>query len=441
MNRISFWLASLLWLLCQLASAAVPRHQLADYDAELRLPNGRVDVPAMTQRLQEAGVTTYYWLIAHAATDWDDLKLFLPEAAKAHIEVWAYLVPPSESAPRYGAVYPEPFRLDYLRWGEEIARLSLQHTNLTTWVIDDFYENHAFYTPDYIRQMQQRAKAINPRLAFYPLMYYWELNRRFAEDYHPVIDGVVAAYPQGREDIERAWAVLNDAALAQPGAFFFPHSTTSQPDDFVMISQSVQLLPGSHKLRFVERDDYTGPTTGYHFKQLLINGKVVWEQDVGGGTNEWCPAEVEVSGQTQTSGSAVLAFRILDKQGVSNFGFRWLLKDLQADGLKLSANLEAPGEWKVEKRGAFEAGFGAAIKKGPGQFHVPLIVMTAAQPVEFKLRHGEPASPERIEQWLRICLEAMRDGKCEGVVTYCLDKGTNSPVFPQVRDLFRQFRD
>ena len=417
--------------------AVFTRHQLADYDAELRLPNGRVDVTTLTRRLQEVGVTTYYWLIAHAATDWDDLKLFLPEAEKAHIEVWAYLVPPSESAPLYGTLYPEPFRLDYLRWAEEIARLSLQHTNLTAWVIDDFYENHALYTPDYIRQMQQRAKAINPRLAFFPLVYYWELNRQFAEDYRTVIDGVVAAYPQDRDDIDRAWAILNDAALAQPGTFFFPHSTTSQPNDFVVISQSVKILPGSHKLRFLERDDYTGPTTGYHFKQLLVNGNVVWEQDVSGGTNEWRPVEVDVSGQTQTNGSAVLAFRILDKQGVSNFGFSWLLKDLQADGLKLSANLDAPGEWK---RGALEAGFGAAIKKGPGQFHVPLIVMTAAQPVEFKLRHGEPASPERIEQWLRTCLDAMRDGKCEGVVTYCLDKGTNSPVFPRVQNLFRSFK-
>src|SRR5215471_514150 len=127
----------LLLLIGSLASALAQstsnRTHLADYDAELRGPDGRVDTSAMVQRLKELGVTTYYWLIAHAATDWDDLKLFLPQAAKAHIEVWAYLVPPSESAPHYSNLYPEPFRLDYLRWAQEIARLSLQHTNLTTW--------------------------------------------------------------------------------------------------------------------------------------------------------------------------------------------------------------------------------------------------------------------------------------------------------------------
>jgi hypothetical protein len=447
MNRYTFCLCSV-FIACLAAStsaqsgAPLSHHQLADYDAELRLPNGRVDVPGMARRLHELGVTTYYWLIAHAATDWEDLNLFLPEAEKAHIEVWPYLVPPSESAPRYGNLYPEPFRLDYLRWAEELARLSLRHTNLTTWVIDDFYENHNLYTPAYVREMQQRAKAINPRLAFFPLMYYGEINRRFAQDYHTVIDGIVAAYPRGRDEIDCAWAILNDAALGQPGELSFPHNTASQPGDFVMISQSARVLPGSiHKLRFLELEDYTGPTAGYHFKQLLVNGKAAWEEDVAGGTNGWRLVEVNVTNSMPVDGTLAVALRLFDKNGVGNFGVRWRLKDLKTEGLQFAANPNAPEDWKVEKRGAFEAGFGAAaITKGPGQFHIPLVVMTAAQPVEFKLRHGEPASPERIVQWLGMCLEAMRDGKCDGVVTYCLDKETNSPVFPLVQNLFREFK-
>src|ERR1041385_4154926 len=158
--------------------ADLSRRHLADYDAELRLANGRVDTAAMARRVRELRVTTYSWLIAHATTDWEDLKLFLPEAARAHVDIWAYLVPPSESAPRNGTLYPEPFRLDYQRWAEEIASLSLKHTNLTAWVIDDFYENHGLFTPAYVGEMQQRARRLNPRLGFFPLMYYGELNRK-----------------------------------------------------------------------------------------------------------------------------------------------------------------------------------------------------------------------------------------------------------------------
>ena len=36
--------------------------------------------------------------------------------------------PPSESPPSYGRQYSEPFRLDYARWAEEIARLSIVAT-------------------------------------------------------------------------------------------------------------------------------------------------------------------------------------------------------------------------------------------------------------------------------------------------------------------------
>ena len=169
--------------------ARAPLH-FADYDSEPRLADRRVDCDTLLARLKELHVTTYYWLIWHAATDWDDLKLFLPKAAQANLQVWVYLVPPTESAPHYGTAYPEPFRLDYGRWAEEIARLSLQHTNLTAWVIDDFYANRAFFTPAAVRAFQKRAKDINPRLVFLPLMYYGEFCRPFVEDYREVIDGV-----------------------------------------------------------------------------------------------------------------------------------------------------------------------------------------------------------------------------------------------------------
>jgi hypothetical protein len=420
--------------------AVVAAPHLADYDAELRRPDGRVDTTLMVQRLKELGVTTYYWLIAHAATDWDDLKLFLPEAAKAHIEVWVYLVPPSESAPKYSNLYPEPFRLDYLRWAEEIARLSLEHTNLTAWVIDDFYENHALYTPAYVRDMQQRAKRVNSHLAFLPLMYYWEINRKFAEDYRTVIDGVVAAYPQSAEEIERAWAIFNDAAIAEPCELTFPHYTPSHEGDFVMASQSATPSANHQSIIFLEQDDFTGPTSGYHFKQLVANNSVVWEEDVAGGTNGWREIHVDVSEQIRGQLITNIAFRLLDKKGVSNFGVRWRLKDLRAEGLKLSASLETPGQWKLDRRGPFEAGFGDAIHPKNPRFHIPLFVMTAAQPIEFKLRHGEPASPERISQWLHMCLDEMQKKKCEGVVTYCLDKGTDSPTFPITQRLFREFK-
>jgi hypothetical protein len=194
-------------------------------------------------------------------------------------------------------------------------------------------------------------------------------------------------------------------------------------------------------LTFFERDDFSGPTAGYHFKELLVNDAVVWEEDVARGTNGWREIKVDVSEQARGNSTVKIAFRLFDKKGVGNFGVHWKLKDLRAEGLRLSASLETPAQWKVEQHGSFEAGFGEAVLKRTPRFRIPLFVMTAAQPIEFKLRHGEPASPERISQWLRMCLDEMRKKKCEGVVTYCLDKSTNSPVFPLVQKQFLELRN
>jgi hypothetical protein len=423
------------------ARLARPTLHFADYDSEPRLANGHVDCDALLARLKELHVTTYYWLVWHAATDWEDLKLFLPKAAQADLQVWAYLVPPTESAPQYGTAYSEPFRLDYGRWAEEVARLSLQHTNLTGWVIDDFYANHEVFTPAAVRGFQERAKGINARLSFLPLMYYGEIRHRFVEDYHEVIDGVVVAYPQGRDDIDQARAILNDEATVIPGELSYPWSTASQAGDFVRASQLVTVLPGRpQRLCFRERDDFAGNTSGYHFKQLLVNGSVAWEDDVAGGSNAWREIKVDVGDAARGRTNLTIAFCLLDKKGVSNFGVRWQVKDLQVEGLKLTAGLDQPKRWQVFQRGPFEAGFGERLKPPARRYHVPFIVMTAGDAGEFKLRHGEPASPERMAEWLKLCLEAWREGKCDGVVTYCLDKQPHSRIFDFARDLFNQYR-
>ncbi len=416
------------------------RPHLADYNSELRRSDGRVDIDPLVARLKELGVTTYYWLIWHAPTDWDDLKLFLPKAREAGIDVWVYLVPPSESPPQYGSQYSEPFRLDYPRWAEEIARLSVEHTNLTAWVMDDFYANHSLFTPAYLRDLRARAQRLNPHLAFYPLMYFNEIQSKFVEDYRAVIDGVVVAYLQDREEIERTWAMLNDADVTAPGEFSHPWNTPSQAGDFVMASLQAKVLPADrYRLRFRERDDFTGPTAGYHFKQVLVDGSVVWEDDVAGGSPEGRQIDVEVSQPARGKANVTLAFRLIDKKGVSNFGVRWRLSNLHAVGLTPAADFAQPQKWNVTRQGAFDTGFGGPVKTGQRRFHVPFISMTAGDAGEFRLRHGDPATPERIVGQLRLSLTAWQDHKCDGVVTYCLDKSPTSQTFPLARRLCQEF--
>ncbi len=194
------------------------------------------------------------------------------------------------------------------------------------------------------------------------------------------------------------------------------------------------------RLHFRERDDFTGPTTGYHFKQVLIDGVVVWEEDVAGGSPAWREVSVDVTEQARGRTHVTVALRLIDKKGVSNFGMRWRLSDVRAEGLQTEAAWAEPQAWKVARQGAFETGFGGEVKPGQRRFHVPFVSMTAGDAEEFRQRHGDPVTPERIAGHLRLSLQAWLDGKCEGVVTYCLDKRPTSQSLPLARDLFHAFR-
>jgi len=194
-------------------AAAVDRVQairgsLGTYDGEPRGKDGRVDIPRLISELVEIRANTYHWLINHAATDWDDLHRFLPLARRHQVRVWVCLVPPSESPP-HTKYYSEPFRLDYQRWAVELAKLSVREPNLVAWSIDDFqYSLRSTFAPAQMRKILGAARAINPRLAFVPCLYFRAVTARFVHDYRGLFDGVLFPYRH-----ESAGENLSDPSL------------------------------------------------------------------------------------------------------------------------------------------------------------------------------------------------------------------------------------
>lgn len=153
----------------------------------------RVDVARLIAELVDLRADTYNWLIHARPTDWDDLKLFLPRAREKGIRVWVTIVPPSEQPPKNPA-YAEPYRLDFERWGVEIAKLSLAEPNLAVWSLDDFTHNLPILTPERMRGIISGARAINPRLAFVPCCYFPKIQPKFLADYRDCLDGILFPY-------------------------------------------------------------------------------------------------------------------------------------------------------------------------------------------------------------------------------------------------------
>ena len=177
----------------QAARCAVLNGTFGTYDAEPRTADGRVDIERLVSELVQIKANTYNFLVWRATNDWEDFKLFLPKAREKGIRVWVTLVPPSESPP-HTRQYSEPFRLDYVRWAAEIAKLSLQHPNLVAWSLDDFSYDSSTFTPAYMERMIGDSHRINPRLAFVPCLYYDHVTPQLAEKYRPFVDGILFPY-------------------------------------------------------------------------------------------------------------------------------------------------------------------------------------------------------------------------------------------------------
>lgn len=178
---------------CKINDVLDIRGALGTYANPPRLENKRVDVHQLINELRDIHANTYNWLIWKNSTDWEDLKIFLPLARKAHIKVWVTVVPPTESKPitNYSS---EPYCLDYERWASELATLSLAEPNLVAWSIDDFVHNLKFYSPQYVSKMTGAAHSINPRLAFIPCCYFTKITPLFITNYGHLLDGILFPY-------------------------------------------------------------------------------------------------------------------------------------------------------------------------------------------------------------------------------------------------------
>ena len=173
----------------------------------------------MIEQLKELNANTYNWLIWQNENDWADLQLFLPVALKNRIAVWVSLVPPSESKP-IAKWSSEPYGLDYIKWSEEIAKLSLQYPNLVVFSIDDFVHNLKTYTPEYLGKMMTEIDRINPSLQFIPCSYYRQITPDFVKKYASYLDGLLFPYRAESEGGNLRNADLVESEIARLRSLF-----------------------------------------------------------------------------------------------------------------------------------------------------------------------------------------------------------------------------
>jgi hypothetical protein len=90
---------------------------------------------------------------------------------------------------------------------------------------------------------------------------------------------------------------------------------------------------------------------GYHFNQVLIDDKVVWEQDSGinpTGRTQWEEVVLDLSPYLTGKTSANLTLRLYEKNGVGNFFDNSGFDSLQAKGFTITnGDFEEKSGWSI----------------------------------------------------------------------------------------------
>ena len=448
---------------------------LGDYAAPLvgaADANGvkHVDTPATIAKLTAAHVNTYAYLIYKSPlygtasealitqAQWDDLPGFATAAADAGIDVLVYLVPPTESSQ---AGY-KPHGWDYKAWANDVATLAVSHPNIRELVIDDFAQNtveggstQAFrFTPAYVSQMMAGARAIAPWLTFRAIMYYSDYVgvNAVLPAFRPYLDGVIFPYRAGRpgnwnttdaSDATRQAKVVSAMAKCHSGGrcvhIEYPKNTPSTGGYYGQVSQRVTVSTATAKtLSFYETDDYNSNTTGYHYLQALIDGRVVWQSDVGAASDGlWHHVSVDVTSALAGKTSATLALRVWDAHGVSNFHVTGYLDDVSGSGFTV-----ADGGFENSTLAPWTA------STNTGMFTVAHVATLSCYFMTYATRFAyetQPTTTTYVQSVLGQALDLMRSGTIDGSVVYDLNltgqaDGRSDPaIYDTVQQLYGSF--
>jgi len=129
-----------------------------------------------------------------------------------------------------------------------------------------------------------------------------------------------------------SWSYSTDTYVSPSHSYkiSYPSSTASAAGYYGAISRNITVSQDETvQITFYQTDSYTGSTSGYHYKQLLVDGNVVWEEDVAGGTTDFTEEAVTVS---LTAGTHTVTLRVYDKRGVSNFHVDVYFDDIAIQG-------------------------------------------------------------------------------------------------------------
>ncbi|MGW3348805.1 hypothetical protein ACWDA3_36385 [Nonomuraea rubra] len=142
---------------------------------------------------------------------------------------------------------------------------------------------------------------------------------------------------------DQAWTRPASDNLARSGdgrlSFVVQKGTATKAGDACGATRKLTLSAGAAKrvVSFWHRDT-RGPShpAGYHVKQLLLNGQVVWQRDVtADAADTWARTTVDLTAKLGGATSATLQWRLYERKGVSDYFIDVSVDDITLTGLAM----------------------------------------------------------------------------------------------------------
>jgi hypothetical protein len=411
-------------------------------------PGPRFDIHSTIAALTNLRANTYFYLIWQNSHDWEDLPAFADEAARHGISVWVYLVPWSETPPHKvnGWGYSEPFRNDYVRWAREIAQLSLAHRNIAGYVIDDFLDNTPQpdrFTREYVREMTDTAKHVNPSIKFYPLMYFQTPWADFLDDYAGMIDGVVICYPKSESGIRNALTYLNDRPHGPTVILQLPRKDGAHPGDIATATCEVPVLdPRIAEMSFYFDATDRADNPGREIARVRVNGRALWESPTAGQRRDGV-IDLDLSRVAAGQHRLQLAFELKATQEGTpeNMSVIARFDDIRMYGIGSRESQYVPDvAWRAMTIGKFQSRIIHPMQR-IGRFHLPVIVMPAGDSEQFEKRYDRVATPQSIASFFGMGVDLARGGLIQGVVGYRIPMRTENAKLLAISQEYARLRD